>query len=114
MQNEGARFENLVALCIYKEILFRKDTLGEDYSLHFLRDSNQNEVDFLICHEKKPLMMVETKLSDNNLENSFHIFEKSLGAIPKLILVKNLDRNFSQKTGARVTLASEWLAKMDF
>ncbi|MBK9041553.1 MAG: ATP-binding protein [Bdellovibrionales bacterium] len=112
--NEGARFENLVALSIYKEILYRKDVLGEDYSLHFLRNKNQNEVDFLICHEKRPLMMVEVKLSDKNLENSFHIFEKGLGVISKIILVKNLDRNFTLKTGIQVLQASRWLEKMDF
>jgi predicted AAA+ superfamily ATPase len=112
--NEGARFENLVALSIYKEILYRKDVLGEDYSLHFLRNKSQNEVDFLICHEKCPLMMVEAKLSDKNLENSFHIFEKGLGVIPKIILVKNLDRNFTLKTGIQVLQASRWLEKMDF
>lgn len=110
----GARFENLVALSLYKEILYRKDVLGDDYSLHFLRNKNQNEVDFLICHEKKPLLMIEAKLSDNNLENSFHIFEKALGPIPKILLVKKLDREFTHKSGARVMKASPWLAKMSF
>lgn len=110
----GARFENLVALSLYKEILYRKDVLGEDYSLYFLRDKNQHEVDFLICHDKRPLVMIEVKISDNNLDTSFHIFEKGLGTIPKIILVNKLDRNFSQKSGARVVRASEWLAKMDF
>jgi hypothetical protein len=114
VSNDGARFENLVALSIYKEILYRKDVLGEDYSLHFLRNKNQNEVDFLICHEKRPHMMIEAKLSANNLENSFHIFEKGVGTIPKIILVKKLDRSFTQKNGARVVKASEWLEKMDF
>jgi predicted AAA+ superfamily ATPase len=114
VSNEGARFENLVALAIYKEILYRKDVLGEYYSLHFLRNKNQNEVDFLICHEKRPLMMIEAKLSANNLENSFHIFEKGVGAIPKILIVKKLDRSFTQKSGARVVKASEWLEKMDF
>lgn len=114
VHNEGARFENLVALSIQKEILYRKDVLGEDYSLHFLRDKNHHEVDFLICHDKKPLLMVETKLSDNNLDNSFHIFEKGLGSIPRLILVKNLARGFSQKDGTRVENAALWLAKMVF
>lgn len=114
VSNIGARFENLVALSLYKEILYRKDVLGEDYSLYFLRDKNQHEVDFLICHDKRPLVMIEVKVSDNNLDTSFHIFEKGLGTIPKIILVNKLDRNFSQKSGARVVRASEWLAKMDF
>lgn len=113
-KNEGSRFENLVALSIYKEILFRKDVLGENYGLHFLRDKNQNEIDFLITKDLKPILMIEVKLSDKNLESSFHIFEKSFGPIPKIIIVKNLDRSFTQKNGARVMKASEWLAKMDF
>jgi predicted AAA+ superfamily ATPase len=114
VRSDGARFENLVALAIYKEIIYRKDVLGEDYTLHFLRNKSQNEVDFLICLEKRPLIMIEVKLSANNLENSFHIFEKGLGPIPKLIVVKNLDRSFTQKNEARVVKASEWLEKLDF
>lgn len=114
VQHEGPRFENLVALSIYKEILFRQDVRGEEYSLHFLRDKNQNEVDFLICRDKRPLLMIETKTSEKNMESSFHIFEKSLGDLPKIILVKDLERGFTLKTGARVERASNWLAKMDF
>jgi hypothetical protein len=71
-------------------------------------------VDFLICHGKHPVMMIETKASANHLENSFHIFEKGIGSVSKIILVKKLDRNFTQKDGVRVVKASEWLAKMDF
>jgi predicted AAA+ superfamily ATPase len=111
---EGPRFENLVALSLYKEILYRQDVLGEDYSLHFLRNKNHHEVDFLICLDKKPKLMIETKLSDNNLENSFEIFEKSLGTLPKIILVRNLDRAFTLKNGTRVERASDWLARLPF
>ncbi len=110
----GTRFENLIALSLHKEILFRKDVLGEDYSLHFLRDRSQNEVDFLICHEKKPILMIEAKISENNLDHSFAIFAKPLGDIPKIILVKNLDKQFVLKNDVKVLRACDWLAKMPF
>lgn len=108
--DEGARFENLVALSLYKETLFRKDVTGEDYSLHFLRNRQQNEVDFLICHDKKPIHLIECKSSDKNLDNSFELFEKQLGKLKKTILVKKLDRDYTLKDGTKIVKAHEWLA----
>ena len=108
----GARFENLVALSLFKEIHFRNDVLGENYSLHYMRNKSQKEVDFVICQDKKPILMLEAKLSDNNLDHAFAIFQKQTGDIPKIIIVKNLKKKTTLKDGTQVVFAHEWLAKM--
>jgi uncharacterized protein len=110
--NEGARFENQVALSLFKEINLRNDADGENYSLHYMRNKNQKEVDFIICNNKKPVAMLECKLSDNSLDNSFSIFEKFTGEIPKYLIIKNLKKETTLKNGAKVVLASDWLAQM--
>ena len=110
--NAGARFENLVAISLYKEIIYRNDSMGENFSLHYMRNKSQKEVDFVICNSKKPVVMIEAKLSDNNLDNAFSIFQKQTGDIPKYILVKNLKRNTTLKDGTKVVSAAEWLAEM--
>lgn len=112
VQDAGARFENLVALSLYKEILCRNDSQGESYSLHYMRNKSQKEVDFVICNYKKPVVMIESKISDNNFENAFTIFQKQAGDIPKYLLVKNLKKNTTLKDGTKVVRAAEWLAKM--
>ncbi len=113
-RNEGARFENFVALALFKEINYRNDVRGESYSLHFMRNKNRNEVDFVICKDKKPQVMIEVKLSDNNLDHAFDIFQKQTGDVPKIILVKKLKKETTLKNGVRVLKASEWLSHMNW
>lgn len=112
--NDGARFENLVALSLYKEITYRNEVLGEQYSLHYLRIKTKAEVDFLICKDGKPTIMIECKFSDTNLTHHFATFEKSLGEIPKVLLVYHLKRETILKDGTQIVAAHKWLSKMDW
>ncbi len=112
VSDDGARFENLVALSLYKEINFRNDTQGESYTLHFIRNKSQKEVDFVICNKKKPVALIEAKLSDNNLENNFSIFEKITGPVPKFLIVKKLKKSTTLKDGSKVVAAHTWLTEM--
>lgn len=118
IENLGARLENLVALSLHKEILLRNDLEGEDYSLHYLQDKTQHEVDFLICKAKKPVMMIEVKTSDSEVSKNFNYFYPHLKKLnPNLVrlqLVKELIRNFSTKEGIRVESLLPWLEKLEF
>ena len=77
-----------------------------------MRNKSQKEVDFVICKDKKPILMLEAKLSDNNLDHAFAIFQKQTGDIPKFILVKNLKKKTTLKDGTKVVFAHEWLGEM--
>ncbi len=112
VSDDGARFENLVAFSIYKEINFRNDTQGESYSLHFIRNKSQKEVDFVICNKKKPVALIEAKLSDNNLDHHFSTFEKITGPVPKFLVVKKLKKKTTLKDGTQVVAAHTWLTEM--
>ena len=50
----GARLENLVACTLLKEVHYRQDCLGENLSLHYIRDREKREIDFLITREQQP------------------------------------------------------------
>lgn len=114
VSDDGARFENLVALSLFKEINFRNDTQGENLSLHFIRNKSQKEIDFVICNKKKPIALIEAKLSDNNLENNFAIFEKITGPVPKFLIVKKLKKSTTLKDGTKVVAAAKWLSEMQW
>ena len=45
---DGFRFENLVACHLLKWIHWRQDTEGEDLDLHYFRDRDGREVDFVV------------------------------------------------------------------
>jgi uncharacterized protein len=116
--DEGARLENLVALSIYKECLFRNDTMGEDYTVHYLRNRQKQEVDFVICKNKKPIHLIEVKLLDDTPSNDLKAFAKELSKsspdLKTFQLVKNLKRNFSTPEGLQVVNLGQWLEKMPF
>lgn len=80
IESEGARFENLVAVHLLKMIHYYNDTGCADLSLHYLRNKEKKEVDFLVLNRKKPLFTAEAKLNDLTLDKNFEIFQTKLKA----------------------------------
>ena len=116
IENTGARLENLVALSLLKEIYYLNDTEGEDYSLHFLRDKDHNEVDFLIAKNKRPILAIEVKTSDIEIGSGFKKLTSQLlihfPELKRIQLVKNLDRDFSNKEGIKVQNLEKYLSSL--
>lgn len=63
VENPGARFENFIASHLHKAVHFWSDLGLGDYQLHFVRDKEKREVDFLVTKNNKPWFLVEAKLS---------------------------------------------------
>ncbi|HEY4494951.1 MAG TPA: DUF4143 domain-containing protein, partial [Candidatus Paceibacterota bacterium] len=78
IDNEAARFENMVASHLLKTIHFLYDTEGYKAELHFLRDREGREVDFLVSVNKKPWMAVEVKLSNKEISKNLKYFSERL------------------------------------
>lgn len=116
--NESARLENFVALSLYKETCYRNEVLGENYSLHYLRDNNQNELDFIITKEKIPIVAIEVKSSDHSSSKSFTSFDpyllKQNPKITKIQLVRSLSSEYSTRAGVKILKLAPWLEKMPF
>lgn len=118
IEDKGTRLENLVALSLLKEIYFLNDTEGEDYSLHFLRDKDHHEVDFLIAKNKRPILAIEVKTRDVEISAGFKkLTNQLLNHFPELKriqLVKNLERDFSNKEGIKVMNLEKYLSNLKF
>lgn len=63
--DEGARFENLIAVHLLKWIYYEQDTQGRNLDLRFYRDKYDREVDFVVTENNKPLLLVEAKIQDS-------------------------------------------------
>ena len=61
----AARFENMVALELWRAVTNWNDLGLGDFSLHFIRNREKEEVDFLIADKKYPAMIIEAKLMDD-------------------------------------------------
>ena len=64
----GARFENLVACHLLKWVHHLQDTEGRDLELRFFRDVDGREVDFVVVDRAEPILLVECKLRDRDID----------------------------------------------
>lgn len=100
IEDEGARFENLVGSQLLKYCHLQEDTLGMQMELRYLRDTDGREVDFVVIRNRKPLFAVECKLSDKRPSKALAYFAERTG-IPRFYQVHLGSAHF--QTGA-VTL----------
>jgi hypothetical protein len=75
--DEGARFENMVAVHLLKYCDYMKQVEGFKMDLRYIRDRNKREVDFLITRDRKPWILIETKLGQTKTsKNLLHFANK--------------------------------------
>lgn len=74
IQNEAARFENLVAVHLLRFVHWMEDVEGESYELRYFRTTLNHEVDFIILKDKKPICAIEVKLDDRPLDANLKYF----------------------------------------
>ena len=77
--DEGARFENLVATSLLKELHFLEDSTGDRYELHYIRDKEKREVDFAITRDGSPIALIEAKWGDATPSENLRYYAGRLG-----------------------------------
>lgn len=108
--DEGARFENLIASHLLKFCHYVEDTHGISVELHYLRDLEKREVDFLVTWAGKPWMAVEAKLKAEHRNTPLIYFGKALG-VSHLFQVNlhSTDDYVDRSSGVRVIPAARFL-----
>lgn len=76
--NAGSRFENLVALHLRKLCDAWTDWGYGDFALHYVRDREKREVDFLITESRTPHALVEAKLTAESIDPNLRYFHDRL------------------------------------
>lgn len=109
--DRGGRFENLVALHLLKLCHLLQDRDGFNVNLHYLRDPNGREVDFLIVNGRKPWMAVEAKLGETTIDPSLFYFRDRLQIPLAYQVVLDGTRDFVDR-GVRCLPASDFLAAL--
>lgn len=109
IEDEAVRFENMIASHLLKYVHFINDYEGYKAELHFLRDVDKREVDFLVTINTKPWFAVEAKLSDKNLSPHLLYFKERI-AIPHLYQVVKTDSFDKLEKGVRILSAGKFLA----
>jgi predicted AAA+ superfamily ATPase len=112
VQDEAARFENMVALELARATSLWTDQGNGDFDLYYLRTKERREVDFLVTRDGHPFFMVEAKLSDTDPSPNLAFFQNILD-IPAIQVVNRpgiarVHRNARHRT--LVVTAARWLA----
>jgi predicted AAA+ superfamily ATPase len=78
IEDTAARFENMVALELFRAVSTWNDLGHGPFGLHFIRNKEKEEVDFLLTKKRRPMLIVETKKNDTAIAPSLMKFQSRL------------------------------------
>ncbi len=111
IKNPGAKLENLVASHLLKFCNYLWDREGYKCELHYLRDQEKREVDFLVTIDKKPWFAVEVKQSVDKLHKNLLYFKDRL-SIPYCYQVVLNSKEDYIKDNVRVMPIAKFLSSL--
>ena len=90
---------------------YLQDYEGYNAQLHFLRDRDKREVDFLVAIDNKPWFACEAKLHNGDVSSHLLYYKERL-KIPFVYQVVKEQKNDIIKNGIRVLPATKFLASL--
>lgn len=114
IREPSARFENMVALELWRAVSNWSELGSGSFSLHFIKNRDQQEVDFLIAEGGKPFLLIEVKLSDDRPSPVLCKFQNLL-RIPAVQLIEESDRfRLIPNKGQKILVAPayQWLSRL--
>lgn len=109
--DEGARFENACAAMLRCHVDFLRDAEGKDVALHYIRDKEGREIDFVIAESEEPTHLIECKWADVSVPPYLMLTAARFPSAQSLLLVRHL-RQAEQRGPVRVERAADWLATL--
>ncbi|HJN52792.1 MAG: ATP-binding protein [Pseudomonadales bacterium] len=106
--DDGAKLENLVACAFLKELHRLEDVEGERPGIHFIRDKDEREIDFVITRDGEPHHLVEVKWADTNLSANLQRFLRGQ-PLKRTQIVAELQQAKSYPGGERIVPARQFL-----
>lgn len=114
IKEPAIRFENMAAIELWRAVTLWNDMGYGDFSLHFIRNKEKEEVDFLIANSREPFLLIETKLKDKEPSRALRMFQSALN-IPAVQLVSEGEGYRVLRNGSNKILiapAFQWLSQL--
>ena len=86
-QTKGAQFENYVAMELKSKLDFWQDSGYGTFDLHYIKDRDGRESDFLIVRDSAPWLLLEVKLRHSPIDYQHKKHRQQLGNIPFIQIV---------------------------
>jgi predicted AAA+ superfamily ATPase len=114
IRNPASRFENMVAMELLRAVSNWNDIGHGSFSLHFIRNKEKREVDFLIADGRRPVLLVETKISGTQASPDLIKFQQRLGVPAVQLTNEGEDFRILRNEGERILIAPawQWLARL--
>lgn len=114
IKEPSARFENMVAIELWRAVTLWNDMGHGDFSLHFIRNKEKQEVDFLITNNEEPFLLIETKQKDAEPSKPLKMFQNALN-VPAVQLLNEDNGYRILRNGYNkilITPAFQWLSQL--
>jgi predicted AAA+ superfamily ATPase len=114
IEDPGAKFENMVAVELLRAVSAWNDMGGGNFELGFIRTKEGREVDFVLVNNRRPILLIEAKLGDEDVSPNLKRFQSAL-QVPAVQLVNNMDgfkRLDNNGYPLLVASASRWIPNL--
>lgn len=112
IEDDAARYENLVACHLLKWVHYQQDVEGLDYELNYFRDNDGREVDFVITERRHPRMIIECKWTDRDIDRSLRYLSAKFPEAQAWQLTAVGRKDYLSDTGIRVSPAVNFLKNL--
>jgi hypothetical protein len=109
---DGPRFENLVAAHLLKWSHYQQDVFGRDLELRYFRDTDGREVDFVLLDGRRPVLFVECKWADAEVDRGLRYLKARFPDVPAWQLSAAGSKDYQTPEGIRVAPALRLLGKL--
>lgn len=110
LDDEGLRFENLVACHLLKWCYFAQDTEGFHMELRYFRDVDKREVDFVLLKDGQPIHFVECKKTGREINPALRYLKLRFPAVQATQISLDKDLDLITKDNIRLCSAHKFLA----
>jgi hypothetical protein len=114
VEDESRRFENMVAAELWRGVTQWNDLGYGKFSLHFIRNKEKQEVDFLIANGGRPFLLVEAKISETQPSPALKKFQTALKIPAVQLLLEHEGYKLISNSGQNILIASayQWLSQL--
>jgi len=110
--SQPARFENMIASHLLKWVHFEQDAHARDLELRYFRDSDGREVDFVVVEGRQPILFVECKWAESDVDKSLRYLKVRFPAAQAWQLSATGKKDYVTPDGIRVSPALNLLNQL--
>jgi len=114
IKDPANRFENMVALELWRAVTGWSDLGLGNFSLHFIKNKEQQEVDFMIADDGRPILLIEAKLSATQPSVALKKFQRALDIPAVQLIAEGEGFRLARNEGQHILVAPacQWLSAL--